>query len=49
MDYERARHQKLKWARLAADRLACEAICRFLLAMTQDGEPFRHRRFQVVR
>jgi len=49
MDHERAKHQKLKWARLTADRLACESVCRFLLAMTGDGEPFRARNLRIVR
>ena len=45
---EQKKAQKLKWARLAADRLACESVIAFLLAMTRDGEPFRARFLRIV-
>ncbi|MCW5830422.1 MAG: hypothetical protein KIT79_14030 [Deltaproteobacteria bacterium] len=41
---EKVRQQKLKWARLAADRLACESVCRFLLNLNR-GEACERARY----
>jgi hypothetical protein len=45
---EKIKAQKLKWARLAADQMACESVIAFLLTMTRDGEPFRARLLKIV-